>query len=204
MAKNRQQQPAKTTAKPAAAPTAAPVPAAPETSEAPVTEAQASTAPAAPEPTAVATDAVLVTTDASPDEAPTTTPPAPVEASTSVNANKGEQPPASDENPALGDDAPPAADETPPVQDDAPAAGVVPATVPRPRIDTILGDLARNGTGTPGYVSRSPHLHLTAEQAELLAAIFGSLARHGVTLRDQGDAVGWLLDEINASLKEVG
>jgi hypothetical protein len=28
-------------------------------------------------------------------------------------------------------------------------------------------------------------------------------ARHGVSLRDQGDAVGWLLDEINASLDEV-
>ena len=86
---------------------------------------------------------------------------------------------------------------------DEAAAEEAPAPPPRPRIDTILGDLARNGTGTPGYVSRSPHLHLTAEQAELLAAIYGSLARHGVSLRDQGDAVGWLLDEINASLDEV-
>lgn len=84
-----------------------------------------------------------------------------------------------------------------------------PAPSPEPAPAVTIDDVLRHvGTRTEpvaGYITRSPHLHLTGEQAETLAEVYDGLRALGIAgVRDQADAVGWLLDEIRAATKRSG
>jgi hypothetical protein len=89
----------------------------------------------------------------------------------------------------------PTIDEDPNPVDEPPVAGK------SITIDDVLRDLANSDEQHVGYTSRRPELHLTPDQAKVLARVHKSLGKLGVKLRRPSDAVGWILDQVAAAVR---